>query len=149
MHALRRTVLIGAMLAATVGGVVATASPALAADGKVYAYQYRYWQGFYCGWVGNDTDWSTCYDNAGDLHNMLNQASSLWNNGYAGGYDKVNFYWGKSYYGAWACLGVGDYWADLPLGREHFTWGPGLPGYGQVVNDNVASHKWVTRCGNP
>ena len=92
---------------------------------------------------------ATCRDNSGILRNMRNRASSLRNNGYAGGYDKVNFYWGVGYYGAWACLGVGDYWADLPLGREYFSWGSGLPGYRQSLNNNIASHKWVPQCGNP
>jgi hypothetical protein len=143
--------IIAAMLAAIAAGTLATATAAMAADGYVYAYDQPYgWSrgGDACRWYGNDTDWGNC-SWYGRTLSMKNRASALWNNGYAGGYDKVNFYWGTGYYGAWACLGVGDYWADLPLGREHFTWGAGKPGYGQVVNNNVASHKWVTQCGNP
>ncbi len=45
MHALRRTVLICAMLAATVGVMVASALPAAAADGKVYAHDGTYFRG--------------------------------------------------------------------------------------------------------
>jgi hypothetical protein len=71
-------------------------------------------------WLWYDCDWY------GVRKNMLSRASSVWNNGWSGGYDKVSFYWGSNWSGAWACLGVGDYWADLPLGRER-----------------------VTRCGNP
>jgi hypothetical protein len=152
MTALRRTVVACAMLGAVLAGMLATASAAAAGDGYVYAYDQTYgWtkSGDACRWYGNDTNWYDCtwY---GVRKNMLNRASSLRNMGYAGGYDKVNFYWGTNLTGAWACLGVGDYWADLPLGRERFSWyGNDKRGLGESLNNNVASHKWVTRCGNP
>lgn len=132
---------------ATVGGAATMMAPAAsAADGNVYAYDGTYFSGKYCGWVGNDTNWTTC-SGGGVAQNLRNQASSLWNNGYSGGNDDVNFYWDTGYSGAWACLGTGDYWADLPLGVEHFTWGPGLGGYGDTLNNNISSHKWVSYCG--
>lgn len=148
---LRRTIVVFAMLGAVLAGMLATASAAGAADGYVYAYDQPYgWSrgGDACRWIGSDSNWYDCtwY---GVRKNMLNRASSLWNNGWAGGYDKVNFYWGSNWSGAWACLGVGDYWADLPLGREKFSWYTNdKRGLGESLNNNVASHKWVTRCGN-
>ncbi len=60
---------------------------------------------------------------------MLDRASNVWNNGYPGGNDKVNVYWGKRYSGARACLNVGDAWSNLV--GHWFAYGPGLPGYGQ------------------
>jgi hypothetical protein len=152
MTPLRRTVVVCAMLAAIAATTLATATAATAADGYVYAYDQTYgWTkaGDACRWYGNDTYWGDCtwY---GVKKNMLNRASSLRNMGWPGGYDKVNFYWGVNLTGAWACLGVGDYWADLPLGREKFNWALGdKRGLGQSLNNNIASHKWVTRCGNP
>ena len=36
------------------------------------------------------------------------------------------------------------------LGRERFSWYTNdKHGLGQSLNNNIASHKWVTRCGNP
>ena len=127
-------------VAAVVAVAIAPAA-AHAADGNVYAYEHSNFAGARCNWVGNDGDWGSC----SPAGTMLNRASSLWNNGYAGGNDDVNFYWGKWYTGAWDCLGVGDRWSNLA--NQWFAYGPGLPGYGQSTNDNIASHKWVSYCG--
>jgi peptidase inhibitor family I36 len=78
---------------------------------------------------------------------MRNRASSLWNNGYVGGNDHVNFYYSPSYGGAWDCLSPGTSWSNLV--NQWFAYGQGLPGYGQSTNDNIASHKWVDYCGLP
>ena len=119
------------------------AATALAADGRVNAWEHAHAGGIHCWWTGNDTSWVDC--NGG---NMLNRASDLFNNGFAGGRDEVNFYWGQGYTGAWACLGVGDSWPDLSDGQI-FSWGSGKSGYRDEINDNIASHKWVVNCGDP
>jgi hypothetical protein len=121
--------------------VVIAPTAAQAADGNVYAYEHINFGGAVCAWSGNDTDWGSCSPGG----TMLNRASSLWNNGYAGGNDEVNFYWGQSYTGAWDCLGVGDAWSNLT--NQRFIYGSGRPGHGQSTNDNIASHKWVSFCG--
>lgn len=136
-----RRIIQGTLAAIAVAAAIGVPSAAQAADGKVYAYQNWNFGGTYCGWVGNDTDWGSC----SPAGSMLNRASSLWNNGYAGGYDDVNFYWGKSYTGAWDCLSNGTYWTNLQ--NQYFAYGAGLAGYHQSTNDNIASHKWVSYCG--
>ena len=138
-----RSILKVVAVAAIAAAAVAVPTAAHAADGYVYAYKDAYFVGPYCKWVGNDADWGTC----SPAGSMLNTASSLWNNGYAGGYDDVNFYWGKSYTGAWDCLGVGTSWSNLQ--NQRFVYGAGKAGYGQSTNDNIASHKWVPYCGHP
>ncbi len=139
-------VLTGAVAVAGLATIAPSATAggaAVLADGRVHAYSGTYKSGTHCSWVGSDDDWSTC--NGGD---MLNRASSLYNTGYAGGNDDVNFYYIRGYRGAWACLGRGDYWAALNLNREHFSWGGSdAGGYGRPVNDRVESHKWVSYCG--
>ncbi len=70
---------------------------------------------------------------------MLNQASSVWNNGYAETYDDVNVYWGSGYSGASKCIGRGGYIADL----SYYTFPYNGTGGGETLNNNIASHKWV------
>jgi hypothetical protein len=123
-------------VAVAVAMVIAPAA-AQAADGNVYAYEHANFGGARCAWSGNSSDWSSC--------GMRNRASSLRNNGYPGGNDDVNFYWGTGHTGAWDCLGVGDAWSNLA--NQRFIYRPGLPGYGESTNDNISSHKWVSYCG--
>jgi hypothetical protein len=146
MKIMQKAGLAIAALATVAGTAVVTAPAASAADGNVYAFEGTYNSGPYCAWSGDDGDWSTC-SGGGVNRNMLNKASSLWNNGYPGSYDDVNFYYNQGQGGAWACLGNGDAWADLSLGHEIFSWGPGLAGHGGRINDDIASHKWVNYCG--
>jgi len=79
-------------LAAVAAAIITAPGVAQAYDGNVYAYEHANFQGAVCHWTGNDPDWSTCSPGG----NMLNRASSLWNNGFPGRLDDVNFYWGKS-----------------------------------------------------
>ncbi|MBB5857560.1 hypothetical protein ACFQ05_18300 [Amycolatopsis umgeniensis] len=114
----------------------ATAPPtASAADGYVYAYTEV---GADCHWSNNAPSWGDC----------TNNVNAVFNNGYMATNDKVNLYWGASYAGAWACIGRGDTWWPLSSGQWIFSWGPGRSGYGQSVQDNIASSKWVSYCGN-
>ncbi|MFF3670793.1 hypothetical protein [Microtetraspora malaysiensis] len=118
-----------------------------AADGYFYAAEHSYGLGKYCRWADDDGAWTTCYDGGGHEVNMENQASQMFNNGFPGGYDTVRVFWGRAYTGAWRCLAPGNHWDDLPLGRETFNGGgSSKAGYGQSLNDNVASHRWVNGC---
>ncbi|MFC4592097.1 peptidase inhibitor family I36 protein [Sphaerisporangium corydalis] len=124
------------------------ASAALMADGFFYAAENPNGQGKYCRWLGNDGDWSNCSDPSGAVPGgMQNQASQMFNSGVPGGYDDVNVYYNKNYDGAYRCLAVGNHWDNLTLGWETFDhWGTNGQGYGKSINDDVASHKWVTSC---
>ncbi len=104
------------------------------ADGYVYAWTEPYRRGGQCRWVGNAETWGGCSNNVGSVENR----------GFSGTYDDVRFYWGAFYSGAWACLGRGDMWLDLSIKRERFD--NGTSGLGQPLYNNIASHRWVTRC---
>ncbi len=91
-----------------------------------------------CRWYYNDANWG---DNCGGFRNI---ASTLQNNSSAG--NSVNFYYSPSYGGAWACLSAGDVWRNLAAGKI-FSWGSGLGGYWQSINDDIASSKFVSTCG--
>jgi hypothetical protein len=112
-------------------------------DGRVYAWEHI-WDNDnlsrkYCSWYYADANWE---DNCG---NFRNRASSFQNNSSSG--NAVNFYFNPGYLGAWACLGPGDVWRDARY--NYFSHGPNLPGYMWSINDEVASSKFVSRCGNP
>lgn len=70
------------------------------------------------------------------------------NRGYAGSYDDVNLYYGEDRSAAYACLGRGDMWLDLTLGREAFSHGWPWCGTatGESANGNIASHRWTDSC---
>ncbi|MFI7462293.1 hypothetical protein [Nonomuraea sp. NPDC049646] len=116
------------------------------ADGFFYAAEHPYGQGKYCRWLIYDASWADCLNGENQTISMENQASQMFNNGFPGNYDVVKLFWGRSYTGAWRCLAPGNHWDNLSLGRETFNGGAGLSGYGQALNDNVASHKWVEAC---
>ncbi|MCB5163268.1 hypothetical protein LG634_00155 [Streptomyces bambusae] len=117
------------------------------ADGFLYASAEPYGQGAYCRWLNNSEDWGVCTDAAGNSRNMKNEASQMWNNGVPGPYDDVKVFWDTSHAGAWRCLTNGSHWDNLPLGRETFNGGgSSARGYGQSLNNNVASHMWVDNC---
>ncbi|MFF3591710.1 peptidase inhibitor family I36 protein [Streptomyces sp. NPDC002387] len=105
------------------------------ADGYLYAYNDPELEGTRCRWAGSAGTWGSCE----------NEASSLWNNSYYG-IDAVDLYWGEFHTGAHACISRGDIWGDLSGGQYHFTYGQGLSGFGDNVNDNIASHQWVEYC---
>ena len=130
---------IAGLLASVLAPAFAGAFPADAAtsdaDGFLYAYSEP---GVPCRWSTNAPDWGDC----------ANNVNAVFNNGYQSTYDKVNLYWGSGYQGAWACIGRGDTWFPLDSGQWIFSWGPGLRGYGESTYNNIASSKWVSRCGN-
>ena len=140
--------LVIATLATAAGSAVVTAPMAAADDGNVYAFDGSHFDGAYCSWDGPDADWTTC-SGGGVSRNLRNQASSVWNNGFAGAEGVVNFYWDTGYQGAWACLDHGDSWENLPSGDRVFSWGSDRGGYWENINDNISSHKWVDFCGQP
>ncbi|MGW0337916.1 hypothetical protein ACWD0J_40075 [Streptomyces sp. NPDC003011] len=117
---------------------------AAAADGKLHAWMDPYRGGGHCAWSGANRNWD--YPGSG-CPAMRNLASSVENRGYAGGYDDVNLYYGEDQSAAYACLGNGDMWLDLSLGREVFSHGwSWWDGYGESVDNNIASHNWTDSC---
>jgi hypothetical protein len=78
----------------------------------------------------------------------LNKAESIFNNGTPQFLDDVNLYWGSGtrYDTAYACIGQGNVWEDLPSHQEYFSCCPGRRGYREWVDRNVASHRWVQSC---
>ncbi|WP_306215881.1 peptidase inhibitor family I36 protein [Actinoplanes sp. RD1] len=126
------------------GDTASRTQAALAADGRVRAWEHANGGGRHCWWTGHDASWTDCSPGG----TMLNIASDLRNTGYVGGRDEVNFYWGQGYTGAWACLSVGDSWRNLDDGYI-FSWGSDKDGYRERINDNIASHRWVVNCGDP
>lgn len=111
------------------------------ADGRLHAWEHPRAGGVHCSWPGNDDEWATC-----DGGNLANKASDIYNNGYANTYDDVNLYYNPSWGGAYACLGRGDSWNNLPQQDVRFTWWPGMSGHNKQINDNVRSHRWVQSC---
>lgn len=119
-----------------------------AADGYFYAYEDRFFEGEYCRWDGDHSnyvyaDWlmpsdGQCWDYFIDPE-MNDAVSSVWNNGYGGSYDAVRMYKHANYGSPWMCLSQGDYWADLDLGYERFS-------DGTFANDQISSHRWVDGC---
>jgi hypothetical protein len=73
-----------------------------------------------------------------------NLDQTLFNNGNPDPYSYVRIYWGSNYTGAWACLGLGNYW--LYANQNIFNYGSTLSGYKQQVGNNAVSHKWATSC---
>ena len=119
----------------------ADAPISITADGNFYALVYYYniiVDGFFN--AGNDDRWPD---------GVRNRADWVRNNGYPGGRDHVNIYWGSYYTGAYACIGPGTSW-DLREGWQRFNWvlDGDYRGYWELVRDNAASHRWVHYCGN-
>lgn len=109
---------------------------AAAADGNFVVYEHPYRGGRGCAYPG---DWSD-YASSGNCGNMDNIASSVYNQGYLDYYDDVVM-WSDPYSrGVSMCLGVGDYWQDLTLGRERFS-------DGSLPDNRISSHYWTTTCG--
>ncbi|MEV0912674.1 hypothetical protein [Streptomyces hokutonensis] len=104
------------------------------ADGKLHVWNDPEATGTECTWTGSAGTWGACE----------NKGSTIWNNGYSG-IDAVDLYWGEFHTGAHACISRGDWW-ETAGGTYHFTYGQGLQGFGDNVNDNIASHQWVDYC---
>ncbi|WP_326660294.1 hypothetical protein [Streptomyces sp. NBC_00385] len=104
-------------------------------NGKVYAYDSTYCNGYLGSTAGNDSDWDAAgggFDNAGD------KASSVLNAGYTGSYDIVKFYYLANYGGGYNCLDASEFFVDN-LSRNTFSNGANM-------NNNIRSHKWVDTC---
>ncbi|MEU8706636.1 hypothetical protein [Streptomyces sp. NPDC048565] len=112
------------------------APAAQAPDGLLHAWTDAGGRGHHCTWGGPSDNWGTC----------RNAASDIWNNGTAVTLDAVDLYWGTSGTGAHACISRGDSWNNLPVDIHKFTYGQGLGGFGESVNDNISSHRWVDYC---
>ncbi|MFE6488494.1 hypothetical protein ACFVGN_36945 [Streptomyces sp. NPDC057757] len=145
---LAMTLPIGSAQAADGKGTASSqsASAAAAEDGMLHAWVDSYRGGAECTWAGSSRNWDG-NDEAIDCGGMRNRASSLENRGYEG-IDAVNLYWDIDQEGAWACLGRGDMWLDLSLGREIFSFKDffNSGGYGQSLENNISSHNWVDHC---
>jgi hypothetical protein len=111
-------------------GVTATGYFVVLANGAVYRRQ------------GNDYWWGY----------WANKNDSMHNDGYVGGRDKVNVYWGTDFTGAYACMRPGDSWyaRSTPGSYQTFFWtrNGDRRGLDESVWWNAASHRWVTYCGN-
>jgi hypothetical protein len=109
-------------------------------DGYVYAWDNIWNDDNYatisCRWYNDDPNWQN------DCGNFRSYAGAIQNNSAHG--NSVNLYFHPDYTGAWACLGSGSVWRDLRY--NYFSWGAGLDGYGQALNNEVASSKWVRSC---
>ncbi|GAA3546682.1 hypothetical protein [Streptomyces osmaniensis] len=70
-------------------------------------------------------------------------ASSVMNSGFIGGRDVVAFYYDKDYQyrNGYVCLAPGEKWADNLTDNYFYNRS------GQVVNDHIGSHQWVTASG--
>jgi hypothetical protein len=135
----------------TTAVALATAAPALAADATVanpegprakaadgyfYIYNEPDFNGSSCGFTGNWDD----YTDAGDCGDVNDRTTSLWNNGYPGGFDDVFVYAGIEYGYPYGCLGNGDSWQNLSLGIERFS-------DGTTMDNRISSHAWAPTCG--
>ncbi|MDS0140121.1 MULTISPECIES: hypothetical protein [unclassified Amycolatopsis] len=130
-------ILVVALSFATALPAGAAAAPPTASDADGYVYAYTE-PGTHCRWSLDAPSWGDC----------TNNVNAVVNNGFQQTYDKVNLYWGAGYAGAWACIGRGDTWFPLSSGQWIFSWGPGKRGYWESLFNNIASSKWVSRCGN-
>lgn len=119
------------------------------ADGYVWVWGDAMWDdnGLWCGWIDNHAwwtyAWNDLYGSPGECkdtgHSFDNVASSMWNNGFAGGYDDVRFFKHATFEEPSMCLGNGDYWGNLNLGWEVFN-------DGSNANDQISSHAWKQNC---
>ncbi|TMR89424.1 hypothetical protein [Nonomuraea basaltis] len=144
MSSIRKT-LIGAGLALLASAAVVTMPGTAHADerkpsGNIHAIVDGESD---CAWEGNSTRWPD---------NCRNKVDEVFNDGVPGGRDHVNLYWGSNWNGAYACIGYGTRWnLRGSTGAKYvFNWirNGDTDGRGEKVHDNVASHKWVTSCGN-
>ncbi|MFE4310357.1 peptidase inhibitor family I36 protein [Streptomyces sp. NPDC056891] len=120
------------------GAATAPAAVAPAAvpgpDGFLYAWEHPHAGGFHCRWNGENANWAGCRD----------KVSDVWNNGYPGVAEDVKLYRDTDWNGSWVCLHQGHSIPDLGASGLKF-FSPGH-GQGELVNDRVGSHLWVSAC---
>ncbi|MFV6030425.1 peptidase inhibitor family I36 protein [Streptomyces sp. NPDC056264] len=124
--------------AALPGTATAPAAVAPAAapgpDGFLYAWEHPHAGGFHCRWNSANANWAGCRD----------KVSDVWNNGYPGVAEDVKLYRDTDWNGSWVCLHQGHSLPDLGASGLRF-FSPGH-GQGELVNDRVGSHLWVSAC---
>ncbi|MCD2462236.1 MULTISPECIES: peptidase inhibitor family I36 protein [unclassified Streptomyces] len=124
--------------AALPGAATAPAAVAPAAapgpDGFLYAWEHPHAGGFHCRWNSANANWAGCRD----------KVSDVWNNGYPGVAEDVKLYRDTDWNGSWVCLHQGHSLPDLGASGLRF-FSPGH-GQGELVNDRVGSHLWVSAC---
>ncbi|MEU2660458.1 peptidase inhibitor family I36 protein [Streptomyces sp. NPDC007325] len=120
------------------GAVAPAAATAPAAapapDGFLHAWEHPRAGGAYCKWNAANANWAGCRD----------KISDVWNNGYPGVAEDVKLYRLTDWNGSWVCLHQGHSIPDLGASGLRF-FSPG-EGQGQLVNDAVGSHLWVSAC---
>jgi hypothetical protein len=136
---------VGAVAAtSTAASAVARAQPALPAAGNPQCPQ-----GDFCTYTQKGLN-GLCIASpvsVPDMGSCANTDEGVYNNGYVGTYDYVFMYWNYNYGGAYTCLPVGGYWAYTQ--NYEFNNSPGLQGYHQLIEKNVASFLWGTyNCGH-
>ncbi|MET7370278.1 hypothetical protein ABZS61_31290 [Streptomyces sp. NPDC005566] len=104
-------------------------------NGKVYAYDSTYCNGYLGSTAGDDSSWDSA---GGGFENDYDKASSVLNAGYTGSYDIVKFHYLANYSGGYNCLDANEFFVD-DLSRNTFSTG-------QNMNNNIRSHKWVNSC---
>jgi hypothetical protein len=144
----RRILTASAVIASL--GFLAAGPPAQAADGNLYAYEDAYFKGDHCAWKYDHADWryvewamphrgDCSWFGSGLNSNFNDEASAVWNNGFADPrYGDVRLFRDINYGGPSMCLRTGERWADLSLGYERFS-------DGTYANDRISSHYW-TNC---
>ncbi|MFE5946736.1 peptidase inhibitor family I36 protein [Streptomyces sp. NPDC056480] len=103
-------------------------------DGFLYAWEHPHAGGFHCRWNQANANWAGCRD----------KVSDVWNNGYPGVAEDVKLYRDTDWNGSWVCLHQGHSLPDLGASGLRF-FSPGH-GQGELVNDRVGSHLWVSAC---
>ncbi|MET7759582.1 peptidase inhibitor family I36 protein [Streptomyces sp. NPDC005389] len=128
--------LLSAPVADARGIVPEAVAPAAAPgpDGFLYAWEHPHAGGFHCRWNRENANWAGCRD----------KVSDVWNNGYPGVAEDVKLYRDTDWNGSWVCLHQGHSLPDLGASGLRF-FSPGH-GQGELVNDRVGSHLWVSAC---
>lgn len=86
--------------------------------------------------VDNDVNWAS----GGDVYSANDRASSVMNNGFPDTRDIVAFYEHADYKGGYACLTLGEKYADdLDQPTDVYT-------NSVRINDTISSHQWVSDC---
>ncbi|MGW1250956.1 peptidase inhibitor family I36 protein [Streptomyces sp. NPDC002535] len=120
----------GAVPEAALPGAATAPGP----DGFLYAWEHPHAGGFHCRWNSANANWAGCRD----------KVSDVWNNGYPGVAEDVKLYRDTDWNGSWVCLHQGHSLPDLGASGLRF-FSPGH-GQGELVNDRVGSHLWVSAC---
>ncbi|MFC9793020.1 peptidase inhibitor family I36 protein [Streptomyces sp. NPDC057695] len=118
----------------TAAPAAGSASAAAAPDGFLYAWEHPHAGGVHCRWNSANANWAGCRD----------KVSDVWNNGYPGVAEDVKLYRDTDWNGSWVCLHQGHSLPDLAASGLRF-FSPGH-GQGELVNDRVGSHLWVSAC---